>query len=135
LSAARALARSPTQVQVDAWYAEIQALDPHVRPCQGAVMLQLPRARQSMLRFFTSWGVTAVGLCWTDVRLFAVHRRAAIGRVDPCGGAVFCFPTIVAAIDAHHIHYANGFVYRPMPNPAESIPLWEFVRSARARAG
>ena len=122
MRAARALARSPTQVLVDAWYAEIEALDPHVRPCQGAVMLQWPRTRQSMLRFFTSWGVTAVGLCWTDVRLFGVHRRAAIGRVHPCRGAVFCFPTIVAAIDAHHIHYANASCTAPCPTRPNPSP-------------
>lgn len=135
MSAARALARSPARVLVDTWYAEIEALDPHVRPCQGAVMLHWPRARQSMLRFLSTWGETAIGLGWTDVRLFGVHRLAAMDRVDSCGGAVFCFPTVVAAIDDRHIHYANGLVYRPMSNPAESIPLWEFVRSARARAG
>lgn len=135
MSAARALARSPTQVQVDAWYAEIEALDPHVRPCQGAVMLHWPRARQSMLRFLTTWGETAISLGWTDVGLFGVHRRAAMDRPDSCGGAAFCFPTVVEAIDNDHIHYTNRLVYRGMKTPAESVPLWEFVRSARARAG
>lgn len=135
MTAARALARSPAQVLVGDWYAEIEALDPHVRPCQGAVMLHWPRARKAMLRFLDTWGPVAIDLGWTDVRLFGVHRLAAMDRVDSCGGVAFCFPAVVEAIDAHHIHYTNGLVHRGMTNPAESIPLWEFVRSARARAG
>jgi hypothetical protein len=135
MSAALALARSPAQVLVGDWFAEIDALDPWVKPCQGAVLRHWPRARQSMLDFLDTWGETAVGLGWTDVRLFGVHRLAAMDRVDSCGGAAFCFPTVVEAMDAHHIHYANGLVHCGMTNPADSIPLWDFVRSARARAG
>ena len=135
MSAARALAPSPSAALVDTWRAEIETLDPWVKPCQGAVLRHWPRARQAMLDFLDTWGETAVDLGWTETRLFGVHRLAAMDRVDSCGGVAFCFPTVVEAMDDRRIHFTNGLVHSGMTNPAESIPLWEFVRSGRARAG
>lgn len=134
MTALRARSRSPTQALVDTWYAEIEAIDEWGIPCPGAVLHYWPKVRAYMLTFLDTWGEAAVDLGWTDIRLFGVHRVVAMYRVDSCGALVLVHPYVVEAMDAHHIHFTNGLVHRGMTNPADSIPLWEFVRSAHARA-
>jgi hypothetical protein len=127
----------PTDAQriVEHWRAGVLSVPPHYPPCQGMTAAGWPDVHAGMIEFLDTWGVEAVHLGFGTRALFGVHRLAAAFRVDATGALVNVNHMPVVMIEPSIIRFANGLVNRGMTNPAESIPLWDFVRSARARAG
>lgn len=79
------------------------------------------------LKFLDRFGPQAEALGWTASRLFGLHPKVGILRVDYCGALVLPIGGAVRAITATDICLGH-LTHREKSAQPEGVPLWEVGR-------
>ncbi|SFM62354.1 hypothetical protein [Methylobacterium pseudosasicola] len=117
----------PTNDGLALWRAGLGRLHPERLPCPDYRPGEWAQVYARAVAFLDTFGETAEALGWTAVRLFGVHPKAGIVRVDACGGLVLGVGGAVRAITNTDIRFGH-LTHRRLPGQPAGVPIWEFGR-------